>query len=111
MIRIWWFIVISLGSVGDLRMKHLEITFGLSFKVLREILSNWTSYQIMIHKLKFALYIVFLVVIFLILWSRMIVNMRRDIIKALGILNVLPTSHLGANLYFIKEMNHSSLIN
>lgn len=92
-------------------MYQLEVTFGKTFVGLRKVLNDRISYEMVVHKLKFALYIVFLVAIFVLLWTRMVINMRMDISKALGILNVLPTSHLAANLAFIKEMNRSSLIN
>lgn len=92
-------------------MKYLVPAYELMFDSLVNVLADWTSHQMMIHKLKFALYIVFLVLIFILLWALMANNMRKDIAKALGILNVLPTSHLSANLSFIKEMNRSNLIN
>ena len=38
-------------------------------------------------------------------------NMQMDIIKALGIINILPTSHLALHPEFLADMNKSSLIN
>jgi len=75
------------------------------------IINDWQDQNYLIHKLKFSLYIVFLVILFAILWKKMVTNMKMDIIKALGILNILPTTHLAVNPEFIKEMNISSLIN
>ena len=81
------------------------------FDKLKLIADDWIASNNLAHKLKFSLYVVFLLIIFLILWEKMVTNMKMDIIKALGILNILPTTHLAMNPEFIKEMNISSLIN
>ncbi len=66
--------------------------------------------QEMVIKLKFALYIVFLFIIFVILWQKMVTNMKMDIVKTLGILNILPTTHLASSPELLKTLNTSSLI-
>ncbi len=80
-------------------------------ETLLGIIEDWVAGHMLTHKLKFSFYIVFLLVIFVILWQKMVTNMKMDIIKALGILNILPTTHLATHPDFIKEMNISSLIN
>ncbi len=83
----------------------------MTFSLLLKILKNWIDNEVMIHDLKFSLYIVCLLIIFVLLWKKMVSNMQMDIVKALGILNILPTSHLSSHPDFIKDMNKSSLIN
>lgn len=73
--------------------------------------SSWISNQNLAINIKFSIYVIFLLVIFVYIWERMVTGMKMDIIKALGILNILPTSHLTSNPEFIKDMNKSSLIN
>lgn len=99
------------GVIDDLRAEYGEITFGKTFSLLKDILNSWIDTQNMIHDLKFSLYIVCLLIIFILLWKKMVSNMQMDIVKALGILNILPTAHLGAHPDFIRDMNKSSLIN
>ena len=59
----------------------------------------------------FVLNMMLLILVFMMIWCMMISNLKMEIMKALGILNVLPTSHLISNLQFIKEMNGTNLIN
>jgi len=79
--------------------------------LLRSILDKEIKYHKMIMDIKFSIYVVMLLVIFVIIWSKMVNNMQMDIVKALGILNILPTSHLSSNPEFMRDMNQSSLIN
>ena len=94
-------------------MRNGLIKYGAQKMIgkLMEVTNDWMNSNASTHKLKFALYIVFLIAIFTVLWRKMVANMKMDIINALGILNILPTSHLATNPQFIKEINTSSLIN
>ena len=98
-------------NLDDLRIKYTEYIEDKSIENLNDVLRNWTQNQSQIHNIKFSLYITLLVIVFIFIWKRMVSNMRMDITKALGILNVLPTSHLCTNIAFIKLMNHSNLMN
>ncbi len=96
--------------IGDIRNRIIKPgTFGF-MTVYYNIQKDWTNYYLSVNKLKFALYIVFMLFIFALLWNKMVANMRNDIEKTLGILNVLPTVHLSSSPDFIKELNASSLI-
>ena len=92
-------------------INYLEKTFEIIIKVLKDIFDDWISKEMLVHKLKFSIYVVFLFVIFVLLWKKMVSNMQMDIIKALGIISVLPTSNLKENIDFIKDINRSNLIN
>ena len=72
---------------------------------------QWIEASLTACSVKFAVYIIFLLIIFVCLWKQMVTNMQMDIIKALGILYILPTRHLRTHVDFIREMNRSSLVN
>ena len=97
--------------LDDLWTVYGEYTFGHIFDVMKKLLHSGVEDEMMIHNLKFSLYVICLLIIFALLWKKMVTNMQMDIIKALGILNILPTSHLGAHPDFIRDMNKSNLIN
>ncbi len=94
-----------------MRNAYLGNIFSGVVNVFISCQDSWISYNHLACNIKFALYIVFLVIIFTYLWKQMVTNMQMDIIKALGILNILPTHHLRSHPEFIKDMNRSSLIN
>jgi len=89
----------------------MKRVFKEIFAVFLKATKDWTSENMLLYNVKFSLYIIFLMVIFGCLARMMISNMQMDIVKALGILNILPTIHLRTNTTFISEMNRSSIIN
>lgn len=88
-----------------------KITYASMYSIMGSNYNDWITSSTLVANVKFSIYVAFLLVIFVLLWERIVSGMKMDIIKALGILNILPTSHLAANPDFIKEMNKSSLIN
>lgn len=108
--------IVKLGNIYDKKLvdiknKYWKTTFQSIYNLFSNLNSDWVDSENLAINLKFAIYVIFLVVIFAFVWQRMVRSMRLDIVKALGILNILPTSHLAANPEFIKEISTSSLIN
>lgn len=97
--------------IDDIRAYYGDYTFDLIFDTFMQLHENWLTNNMLILNVKFSIYIIFLVIIFILLWQKMVSNMQMDIIKALGILNILPTSHLAQHPEFLVDMNKSSLIN
>lgn len=95
----------------DVRNKYGKETYVSIYGILQNNNQDWIASETLSINLKFSIYVVLLLAIFVLLWEKMVSSMRMDIIKALGILNILPTSHLSADPEFIKEINISSLIN
>ncbi len=82
----------------------------ISFGQFAAILTDWLKHYSVILKLKFALYIVFIFILFGLIWAKMASDMRTDIASTVGILGVLPTTYLASNPGFIKDLNASSLV-
>lgn len=77
-----------------------------------EFISVYGSYldgAVLSDTIKFAIFIVFLVIIFVIVWINMLNNLNRDILRAKGVFNLLPTYLLTENTELIKDMSHASI--
>lgn len=77
--------------------------------VLMDVVKDRSKSNVFIVNLKFALSIVIFFFLFLLLWQKMVNSMKMNIVNALWLLNILPTSHLATNIEFIKEIQVSSL--
>ncbi len=83
----------------------------LVLNTIADCVNRWTDSISSIHTMIFIIYIIFLFVIFTLMWRKMVSNMKLDIVKALGILNILPTLHFASSPELIAEINKSSLTN
>jgi len=101
----------ELIKMSDLKFKYGYFVTHDIRDLIMGIASDWANKEAQSHDIKFAFYIIFLFIIFSFLWQKMVANMKMDIIKALGILNILPTLHLASAPEFISEINKSSLTN
>ena len=101
----------ELTKMADIRFKYGYFTCHKTQLIVLSVVKDFTDNQLRIHNTKFALYIIFLFFIFAFLWRKMVNNMKLDIIKALGVFNILPTLHLASSPEFISEINRSSLTN
>ena len=86
-----------------------SIVLTKSIDILLGIVKDSIKKNMALVNLKFIFAILSLILLFLIIWRRMANNMKMDIVKALWILNILPTTHLTSNLDFIREIKMSSL--
>jgi len=78
--------------------------------VLINVVRDHSEHTMIIFDLKFALSILMFFFLFLLLWQQMVSSMKRNIINALWLLNILPTSYLAISTNFIKEIQVSSLV-
>ncbi len=101
----------EMARVSDVRFKYITPANILLQNIILDAIGSWSDREMQIHVIKFVIYIIFLVLIFTLMWKKMVSNMKMDIIKALGILNILPTLHFASSPEFIDEINKSSLTN
>ena len=78
--------------------------------VLINVVRDHSEQAMIIFDLKFSLNILVFFFLFLLLWQQMVSSMKRNIINALWLLNILPTSYLAISTDFIKEIQASSLV-
>ena len=95
----------------DLFALYLRNAFNYIETFFKEVIISYFNSIMLIENLFFSLFIILLIILFFLVWVNLLNNLKLDILKAKGVLNLIPTNYLSKDKEFLKSINNSSIFN
>ena len=85
-------------------MEYLDLLLNNEVKAFIKLGNNYLDTVNTQHDIKFSLFVIFLLLVFIIIWVNMLNSLNTEIFRAKGVFNILPTYVLN-NSKLIKDIN------